>query len=175
MKEFIDKLSSYNIFNYLLPGTIFAGLGDKLTSYSLIQENILIGLFLYYFIGLIISRFGSLTLEPLLKFEIKIRNRKFQFLQFKPRKDYLKASKLDPKVEILSEQNNMFQTLCSLPIALIVFMIYDKMIKDNLRWDPDINNYIFFVGLFVLFLFSYRKQTGYVTESIETALEKEEK
>ena len=168
MKEVFDRFSAYNIFNYLLPGTIFAGLGDKLTSYSLIQDNILIGLFLYYFIGLIISRIGSLTLEPLL------RNKNIQFLQFKPRKDYLKASKLDPKVEILSEQNNMFRTLCSMPIALIVFMIYDKMIKDNLPWDADINNYIFLVGLFVLFLFSYRKQTKYVTESIETTLEKEE-
>ena len=114
-------------------------------------------------------------MEPLLRREIKIRNKKFQFLKFKPRRDYLKASKLDPKVEILSDQNNMFRTLCSLPIAIIVFMIYDKMIRDNLRWDADINTYIFWVGLFVLFLFSYRKQTRYVVESIETALEKEEK
>ena len=167
MKEIIDRLSAYNIFNYLLPGTIFAGLGDKLTSFSLIQENILYGVFLYYFIGLIISRIGSLTLEKALK--------KIKFLMFKPRKDYLKASKLEPKVEILSEQNNMYRTLCSLPITLIVFMTYDRMIKDNLPWDADINNYIFLLGLFVLFLFSYKKQTGYVTESIETALEKEEK
>ena len=165
MKDLLDKLSSYNIFNYLLPGTIFAGLGDKLTSYSLIQDNVLIGLFLYYFIGLIISRIGSLTLEDLLK--------KIKFLHFKPRNDFIKASKLDPKIEILSEQNNMFRTLCSLPIALIVFMIYDG-IKDNLPWDADINNYIFLIGLFFLFLFSYRKQTGYVVENIETALEKEE-
>ena len=167
MKELIEKLSSYNIFNYLLPGIIFAGLGDKLTSYSLIQENFLIGLFFYYFIGLVISRIGSLTLEKLLK--------KIKFLRFKPRKDFIKASKLDSKIEILSEQNNMFRTLCSLPIALIVFMIYDGMIiKDNLPWNTDINNYIFLVGLFFLFLFSYRKQTGYVVESIETALEKED-
>ena len=166
MKQFLDRISSYNIFNYLLPGAIFAGLGEKLTSYSFIQENILIGLFFYYFIGLVISRIGSLTLEELLK--------NIKFVCFKPRRDFLKASKLDPKVEILSEQNNMYCTLCSVSIVLIVLKIYDQMIKDNLPLGTDINTYIFFVGLFVLFLFSYRKQTGYVTESIEVALEEEQ-
>lgn len=165
MKEIIDKLSSYNIFNYLLPGIIFVGLGEKMTSLSLVQDNLLIGLFLYYFIGLVISRAGSLTLEKSLK-EIK-------FVHFKPRVDFLKASKLDPKIGILSEQNNMYRTLCSLPIALIIFKIYD-MIKDKLPWGTDTSNYIFLIGLFVLFLFSYRKQTRYVFESVETALEEEQ-
>ena len=166
MKEVVDRLSSYNIFNYLLPGAIFAGLGDKLTSYPLIQENMLKGLVFYYFLGLIISRIASLTLEELL--------RKIEFVRFKLRKDFLKASKLDPKVEILSEQNNMYLTLCLLPIALIVLKIYDQVIKDNLPWGTDMNNYIFFVGLFVLFLFSYRKQTKYVVESVEVALKEEQ-
>ena len=166
MKQFLDRISSYHIFNYLLPGVIFAGLGEKLTSYSLIQENILIGLFFYYFVGLIISRIGSLTLEELLK--------KIEFVHFKPRKDFLKASKLDPKVDILSEQNNMYCTLCSLPIALAAFKFYDQIMKGILPWSADISDYICMLGLFVLFLFSYRKQTGYVVESIETTLEEEQ-
>ena len=166
MKQFLDKISSYNIFNYLLPGAIFAGLGEKLTSYSLIQKDILVGLFFYYFIGLIISRIGSLTLEKLLK--------EIEFVHFKPRKDFLKASKLDPRVDILSEQNNMYRTLCSLPIALVVFKLHDQIIKNILPWSADISNYICMLGLFVLFLLSYRKQTGYVFESIETALEEEQ-
>ena len=112
MKELIDKLSSYNIFNYLLPGTVFAGLGDTITSYSLIQDNILIALFLYYFIGLIISRIGSLTLEPILKW--------IKFVKFAPYEDFVKASKLGPKIEIFSEQNNMYRSLCMLSIALIL-------------------------------------------------------
>ena len=165
MKEIIDRLFGYNIFNYLLPGTLFVYLSKQFTSYSFIQENLLIGLFLYYFIGLVISRIGSLTLEQLL--------RKIEFIHFKPRKDFLKASKLDPKVNILSEQNNMYRTLCSLPIALAIFKFYDETIKDILPWSADVSNYICILGLFVLFLLSYRKQTGYVVESIETALEEE--
>ena len=67
MKDLIDKLSSYNIFNYLFPGVLFAALGDRLTSYSLLIDDIMVGVFIYYFIGLVISRLGSLFLEPLLK------------------------------------------------------------------------------------------------------------
>ncbi len=167
MKEFIDRLSAYNIFNYLFPGAIFAGLGDNFTSYSLIQENILIGLFLYYFIGLIISRIGSLTLEPLLKW--------IKFVKFASYEDYVKASKLDPKIEIFSEQNNMYRSLCMLPIALILLKIYD------LAWGSGLPNnaaiiFIIFVGLLALFLYSYRKQTKYVVKRVKIALEnKEEK
>ena len=165
MKEIIDRLTSYNIFNYLLPGTIFMGLGDTFTSYSLIQDNILIALFLYYFIGLIISRIGSLTLEPLLKW--------IKFVKFAPYENYVEASKLDPKIEIFSEQNNMYRSLCLLSIALILLKIYD------LEWGSGSSDnaaiiFIILVGLLVLFLFSYRKQTKYVVKRVKIALENKE-
>ena len=52
MKELLDKLSTYNIFNYLLPGIVFVILADEITNYSFAQQDIIIGLFLYYFIGI---------------------------------------------------------------------------------------------------------------------------
>ena len=167
MKELIDKISSYNIFNYLLPGTIFVGLGKEITSISLVQDNLLIGLFFYYFIGLIISRIGSLTLEPLLK--------KIKFVEFANYEDFVKASKLDPKIEIFSEQNNMYRSLCMLSIALILLKIYD------LEWGSGASDnaaiiFISLVGLLVLFLSSYKKQAEkYVVKRVKIALEKEEK
>ena len=168
MKDLLDKLSSYNIFNYLLPGTIFAGLGEQLTSHSLIQDNLLIGLFLYYFIGLIISRIGSLTVEPFLKW--------IKLVQFADYKDYVKASELDPKIELFSEQNNMYRTLCSLFMTLLLFKIYDE-IKNALSWGSDINvaiNFVFLIAVLALFLFSYKKQTKYVVRRVKIALEKEQ-
>ena len=165
MKDILDKLSSYNIFNYLLPGTLFIGLGDTLTSYSLIQDNILIALFLYYFIGSIISRIGSLTLEPLLKW--------IRFVKFAPYEDYVKASKLDPKVEVFSEQNNMYRSLCMLSIALMLLKIYDLVWNSGSSDNAPII-FIILVGLLVLFLLSYRKQTKYVVKRIRIALENKE-
>jgi len=103
MKDILSKLSSYNLFNYLLPGIIFVVLATKVTHYSFIQQDILIGAFLYYFIGLVISRLGSLVIEPLLKCLL--------FLQFADYKDFLAASKKDEKIELLSEVNNTYRTL----------------------------------------------------------------
>lgn len=165
MKEVFDRLSAYNIFNCLLPGALFAGLGEKITTYSLVHENFLIGLFLYYFIGLIISRIGSLIMEPFLKW--------IKFVKFADYKDYVKASELDPKVDLFSEQNNMYRTLCSLPIALILLKIYGG-IEEFLSWNTDTRDITLLIGLLILFLFSYRKQTKYVVQRIETVLEKEE-
>ena len=168
MKDLLDKLSSYNIFNYLLPGTLFVGLGKEISSYSFVQDNLLIGLFLYYFIGLIISRLGSLILEPLLT------NKKIKFVKFAPYEDFVKASKLDPKIEIFSEQNNMYRSLCMLSIALILLKIYD-LVWGSRSLDNVTIIFIFLIGLLVLFLFSYKKQTEkYVVKRVKIALENEE-
>lgn len=148
-----------------MPGTIFAGLSEKLTSYSLVQKDILIGLFFYYFIGLIISRIGSLTLEPFLKW--------IKFVKFAEYEDFVKASKLDPKIEIFSEQNNMYRSLCMLTITLILLKVYD------LAWDSgSLDNaaiiFVSLVVLLVLFLFSYRKQTHkYIVKRVNIALNQE--
>src|SRR3989344_7954495 len=102
MKDILDKITSYNLFNYLLPGVLFVAILDKFTSYSLTQENLLIGAFVYYFIGLVISRFGSLIVEPFLK--------SVSFLKFADYVDFVSASKIDSKIEDFSEVNNMYRT-----------------------------------------------------------------
>lgn len=122
--------------------------------------NLITALFLYYFIGLIISRIGSLTVEPILKTS--------KILQFASRKDFVKASESDPKIEILSEQNNMYRTLCSMSIILIVLVVYDQ-IKPNVPWGTHVNGIVFLVALTVLFVFSYRKQTRYISERVAIA------
>ncbi len=165
MQAILEKLSSYNIFNYLLPGFLFVGLGEKLTSLSLIQRNWIVEVFFYYFIGLIISRIGSLFVEPGLKW--------IKFVQYADYKDYVEASKSDSRIGISSEQNNMYRTLCSLSIMLILLKIYDE-IKAILPWGTDVNGFIFLVGLLGLFLFSYRKQTQYVVQRVRSVQKKEQ-
>ena len=116
MKELLDKISSYNLFNVLLPGILFAVIAKAFTPYLFIQENIIVGAFVYYFIGSVISRFGSLIIEPLLK--------KIKFLKFADYKDFVSASKEDPKIDILSETNNMYRTFCSMFVLLLLLKLY---------------------------------------------------
>jgi hypothetical protein len=163
MKDLLDKLSSYNIFNYLLPGIIFVILAEALTSFSFVQKDIILGVFLYYFIGLVISRIGSLVIEPLLKLT--------KFVRFAAYPDFVAASKMDEKLDVLSEANNMYRTLCSLFFLLIFVKVYERIagiFPAMSKWRTE----ILVASLFLLFCFSYRKQTQYITKRVETVTRK---
>ena len=45
MKELLDKISSYNIFNYLLPGVLFAVIANKFTYYTIPLDNVIVATF----------------------------------------------------------------------------------------------------------------------------------
>jgi len=164
MEKLLEKLTSYNLFNYLLPGIVFSILLEKTTEYSIIHKDILIEAFLAYFIGLIISRISSLVIEPILK--------KIKFVKFSDYKNFILASKNDKKIELLSETNNMYRVFIALFFTLIVINLYEKFLQVMF---VDYTNYIVIGGLFILFLFSYRKQTNYITQRIEIFKNKQTK
>jgi hypothetical protein len=83
---------------------------DNFTHFSLVQENLVLGVFVYYFVGLVISRMGSLVVEPVLT--------KISFLVFVDYAEYVKASRADPKIDVLGEVNNMYRTLVAMPSHL---------------------------------------------------------
>ena len=158
MKDLLEKLSSYNIFNYLLPGIVFVILADALTAFHFVQQELILGVFLYYFIGLIISRLGSIVIEPLLKWS--------RFVHFSSYADFVSASKDDKSLEVLSEANNMYRTFCALFASLILLKICERLsISFPIigRWAGE----FLIVGLLTLFCFSYRKQTQYITKHIQ--------
>ena len=161
MKEIIDKITSYNLFNYLLPGVLFAVIAEKLTPFNFIQENIIIGAFVYYFIGLVISRVGSLIIEPFLK--------KISFLKFAPYPDFVSTAKDDQKLEVLSEANNMYRTFSALFASLLILKFY-SIIEIKFLAIKTYNPYILIVLLLIMFLCAYRKQTKYITGRIESIL-----
>lgn len=121
LKDLIGKLSSYNLFTNLLPGILFVALLRELTNLNLIFEPIFLGLFLYYFIGIVINRIGSLVIEPIL--------RKIKFLTFIDYSKFVKASKMDEKIEILSENNNMCRSLVALCLTLLLAIGYERLMS----------------------------------------------
>lgn len=157
----LQRISSYNIFNYLLPGIVYVAFLEVISSYSLYQENIVIGLFLYYFLGMVISRIGSLIIEPLLK--------KLRIIKFAPYSNYVKASKQDKKIELLSEVNNTYRTIISLFLILLMTLLFEHIFQFFSISDRGIS-IIIIVGILILFILSYRKQTIYITERIDSNL-----
>jgi len=160
MKEILEKLSSYNIFNYLLPGIVFSILTSKYTSVNLIFDNLIIGAFSYYFIGLVISRVGSIIIEPLLKW--------IKFLRFADYKDFVNRSKTDSKIETLSEANNMYRTFVSMFSILFLIIGFLKL-SEHFVFLKNNQDLIVLAILFLLFLLSYRKQTNYITKRIKVS------
>jgi len=157
MKDLLDKITSYNLYNYLFPGVIFVVLAQTLTSFSLIQENLIIGAFVYYFIGLVISRIGSLIVEPILK--------KTNFVKFIACDKFNEAYKKDQKLEILSEANNSYRTISSMLILLLILKLYD-FLAFVIRIQQDTSEIFLVLILLIVFLFSYKKQTKYIVDRV---------
>ena|SRR5690348_16648116 len=158
MNELLSKLSSYNLFNYLLPGILFALLASEATPYRLLQKDLVTGLFLYYFLGMVVSRFGSLVISPALK--------GLKFVKFADYKSFVVASKKDPQIEILSEVNNTYRTISSLFALLLLLKIYAK-VEAGLPWLKGWESMLIVVLLLITFLFAYRKQTSFIVKRIK--------
>ncbi len=159
MKEIIEKLSTYNIFNYLFPGFVFIYLLNITTTYKISFDNIVYELFFAYFIGVVISRIGSNLIESILKI--------IKFVRFVDYPIYIKTSKTDSKIEILSEVNNMYRTLCSAFFILLVINIIELFPAIRI-----LDNYLDLIIIFlilILFLFSYRKQTKMIKDRADNA------
>ena len=158
--KILDKLSSYNIFNYLFPGVVFCVIADSYLAIPLLQDSIINGLILYYFIGLVISRFGSIVIEPILK--------KTSIIKFSDYQNYIKAAKEDPKIELLSESNNTYRTLLSALLILCISAIGVQFVQTY----PGLLGFVKYSilpGLVLLFGFSYKKQTEYIKRRISSA------
>lgn len=161
MNELLGKISSYHLFNYLLPGCLFAVVATKFTHHEFTQQNLVLGLFLYYFYGLVISRIGSLVFEPFLRW--------VKFVTFADYGEFVSACKTDPKIDELSEVNNMYRTLCSL---LAVFVFLSAYFPIQAKW-PWIRQYELPASISILlamFLLSYKKQTAYITKRVKANL-----
>jgi hypothetical protein len=159
MKEIIDKISSYNLFNYLFPGIIFIIILREITNYDLIQENNFIGSFLYYFVGLVVSRFGSLIIGYFLE--------KSTFIKFAKYSEYVVATDKDNKIELFSEVNNMYRTIISMLILLLLAKCWQS-INTYIELSQTTSLTLLIISLLILFVFSYKKQTGFVVKRVET-------
>jgi|SRR6266853_4643209 len=160
MKDLIDKLSSYNIFNYLFPGIIFAVIGTRVSSFHFLLDDIVVGVFVYYLYGMVISRIGSLLIERLLK--------RVKLLHFASYADFVTASRVDTKIDILSEQNNTYRTLASVFLCILLLIGFDTIHM----FIPNISTYGLLAGLlFLLWLFvcAYIKQTDYISKRVTVA------
>lgn len=158
MDKFVDKLSSYNILNNIFPGIVFCSITSEFTNESFLKNNIIENLFLYYFVGMVLSRIGSIIIEPMFC--------KFKFVIFADYEKFIKAELKDNKISILSETCNVYRTMLATILMLIISKIY-FVIAAKYEWITKCIIYIILIFLFILFGFSYRKQVSYVKKRVD--------
>lgn len=172
LKQIFDKISSYNIFNNLYPGAVFCYLLKIMIDINIILSTWYENLILFYFVGMVISRVGSVIIEPIMK-KIKIKNKKL--LQFSSYADYRNACENDPLVGTLSEVNNTYRTLLSCIVCIFALKIgvsfNDDCMENQFTFFNDNKEWIILIILILLFAFSYVKQTSYVKNRVENVVD----
>lgn len=115
-------------------------------------------IFIYYFIGSIISRFGSIVIEKILI--------KCKFIKYASYEDYLKATERDKGISKLISFNNMYRTICSGCVLLIIFKIAKELFN---LWNvsTEVSYITLTISIMTLYMFSYRKHTKYIKTRIE--------
>ena len=164
MSSIIEKLDSYEIMTNLLPGAFFGITLKFFLKLGIPVQNIGEEIVIYYFMGLIINRIGSVIIKPVLL--------KWHFIRELPYNEYVKATQKDCKIAISSETNNSFSTLLTCTIILPIVKTLPLMIAKiewlNANWKWCV--IIFFI---IVFLFAYRKQTNFVCQRVKMVNSKE--
>jgi hypothetical protein len=157
VNEILAKISSYNIFNYLFPGAVFTVIADRLAVMPAPKHDIVIQLLWYYFVGLVISRIGSVVLEPLLKL--------VRFVKYSDYSAYLRACAADPKMDTMVEVANTYRTLAA-AFLLLLLSAFSVAMVSKLGFSAAWQDRSVLLLLLVLFLFSFRKQSAYVSRRV---------
>jgi hypothetical protein len=155
MENFLDKISSYHLVNYLLPGILFCvalNMYDMDTS----MNSLVVSISVYYFCGMLLSRFGSLLIEPIIR----------KLIKHTEYEDYIEACNKDSKIEVLVETNNLYRTLLAAALVLLLVRPYMYLAgKFAVFSSPT----MLFSILLLIFIISYIKQTKIVIKRINKA------
>ncbi len=166
MDKFTEKLEEYKIFNYLLPGIIFTYLLKYYVGIDIFQSNVIEMAFIFYFIGSVISRFGSVVIEEILK--------KIKFIKYSNYNDYINAVKKDDFIKKLLISNNTYRTLCA-GFLLILIIKGVKELVNYFNLQTGIIYTIVIIFGFILYLLSFKKQTGIIVKRVDKVKSEENK
>lgn len=162
MDKFLNKLSEYHFIQSLVPGMIFTYCSKIFYGINFLTDKPVYDFIVILIIGLIISRIGSIIVEPLL--------RKVKILNFCKYTDYIEASQKDSLIKNLSETSNLYRVIIATFLVLLVEKVY-LIITEKFDWLNDWSYLVISVLLIVLFVFSYRKQTKYIKQRIDKSKE----
>lgn len=162
METFLDKLSRYHILNNLIPGIAFLYIIDVIGIYGTAFDNAYGVFFIGYIAGMVLSRLGSVIIEPWFK--------SWRIVKYAPYPDFLKAEQKDSKINTLLEENNMYRTLVTMFIIVLLLYGCSLIPVVNTFMHTKWATLVLLVLLLVLYALAYRKQTSYIKKRVEKAV-----
>jgi hypothetical protein len=157
VENIIERISSYNILNFLFPGAFCIFIFNIVFDINIISINILESFLYYYLVGLILSRLGSLVISTIIK--------RLNLISEAPYEDYIYACKQDSKIEILVETCNSYRTYLSASFFALVISIV--LHTSGLLHSEHIIIYsIILVLLNIMFFYSYKKQSNFIKKRV---------
>ena len=153
----IKSISRYELLNNLIPGIILCFILEYI-GYEITNDDWLTNIVIYYFAGLVNGRISSVVLEFLCK--------KISFIDWRSYSSYNNAKNKRSNIVTLQEIANMYRSLASVFMIALSALLY-RHISNYWFWLDNNCYWIIWGLLFVLFLFSYRKQVKYVTKIID--------
>ena len=163
LKLIFDKLSLYNLVTNILPGAVLCIIFKYCIGYDLfVSDNwFLLGI-LFYFIGMINNRVGSIVLMPLFKWT--------HFIKLKPYQEYVSAEKKDETITTLSTESTVFRSYTAVCFNSLITMLF-KTIADRCVFLSNHSTLLLLILLLLIFAFSYKKQLRFVQKRISIANE----
>lgn len=161
--ENLAKISVYEWFNHFFPGVLFGSYLVWSQNLRLDPVNITDGVMLFcsvYFVGLTISRLGSLIVQPIAK-RIKL---------IKWSTEYYEAEKNDPKLKALLKDFNLFRNIIATDLLCILVTACQNM-TDQLKGLAAFFTIAIEIIILVIFLASYRRQSKYIINRINSCKE----
>lgn len=156
--ELLNKLSKYNIVNYFVPGVVFCVMAKEIFEVDIAGNNLVLGTFVYYFIGMCVSRVGSVILEPTLKW--------LGFIKFSDYSDYLNAEGQDNKIPELLETANFYRSILGGAFTFVVLGLGMRLIEKEIISESTLI-WTAVSAVLALTLFGYRKQVDYIRKRVE--------
>lgn len=167
MNELLAKISFYNIFNYLVPGAVFVYISKFFIDIDWRESNLVLNLAMIYFAGMVISRIGSVLIEPFL--ESKRITTRFPALSKGNYADFLEVEKKDPKTLILLESRNTYRTFVSLFVLIPILILGELLIENTVGGLPYwLQLLLLSLFLIVIFVLSFTKQNKYLNDRVAT-------
>lgn len=159
MTAILEKISNYNLFNYLLPGILYTIISSRYANLNIPQENLWEFLCAAYFFGLTISRVGSIVIAPGLK-KLPCQPQECTY------QDFLNTSEKDPMINLLSSERNVYRNIIALGLTSLATIGVSRII--TAFQVPEIITVIStIVILTLLFIGAYIKQSKFIIKRIK--------